>query len=208
MKLGLTYISMIVDKSGSMFNLITDTIGSYNRYLKEQKELPGEAKLSRTLFSNDVEIDKLIDIQECEELSDKNYSTYGGTALLDAIGKSIDSLGQILNKMPESERPENVVVCILTDGMENASREYRFDTIRQKIEHQQSKYNWKFLFLGANIDSFDIGSSIGIPTSCIANYKADSEGVNVAYSLMSNSTRSIRSNSFLSMEDEQNKLKV
>lgn len=194
MKENLTSINVIIDSSGSMNKLANDTIEGFNAFLAEQKLLPGEATISLTTFNtNVVNVYNQIPIQEASPLTSKNYSTLGGTALLDAVGTAIDSLGNKLSLLKEEEKPSKVLFLIMTDGEENSSREYSKEKIKNMVSHQQDKYNWAFVFVGANIDSFLEGASIGMNYSNTMNFAPSSEGVKEIYDSMSRNTSKFRS---------------
>lgn len=189
MKEGLTELVFILDKSGSMIDLTKDTIGGYNSLLEKQKKEQGEARVTTVLFSNKYE--KLydnVDINEVALLTEKEYFTTGSTALLDAVGTTIKSVGQRLHHTKEEERPSQVIVVIITDGYENSSVEFTKEEVKEMVEHQQNKYNWIFMFIGANIDDIKgEGASIGISQGFTHGYSATSKGVNSVYSAVSNS---------------------
>lgn len=176
MKQGLTEIICVIDKSGSMDSIKSDAIGAFNSFLKAQKELPGEAKLTLTLFDTDYQI-RLngVDIQSVPDLTPQTFMCGGCTALLDAAGRTIDKVGERLDKTPESERPEKVIMVILTDGQENSSKEYTHEKLMAKINHQRDVYHWEFIFLAANQDAIQAGQSIGIHNN--VNYAATGKGV-------------------------------
>ena len=193
MKENLTEMVFILDRSGSMSRLTKDTIDGYNSLIKKQKEEDGEARVTTVLFDNfyDVLYENK-DINTIEELTDKDYYARGMTALLDAIGKTINMVGHRLNMTPEEERPSKVVVVITTDGQENSSCEFTKSQIKEMIELQQNTYNWTFMFLGANIDSMKEASSMGIDTDYVRNYSANKAGTDSLYCSVSNSMMSFR----------------
>ncbi len=163
MKENLTEIVCILDRSGSMDSIITDAIGGFNKFLKDQKELEGEAKLTLVLFDDEYDIiHNGIDIQSVPELTSETYVPRGWTALYDAIGKTIKTVGERLQKTIEEERPGKVIFVILTDGYENKSTEFNGDKIKEMIEHQKEKYSWMFVFLGANLNADITAKSMGI----------------------------------------------
>ncbi|MBR3737127.1 MAG: VWA domain-containing protein [Eubacterium sp.] len=177
MKKGLTEIIYVLDRSGSMGHLTGDTIGAYNAYLREQKSFDGETKITTVLFDDKYEL--LFNGVSVDEafLDHEKYFVRGMTALYDALGKTIIDVGRRLASTPESERPEKVIFIITTDGYENASREFTQSKVREMIEHQQSKYNWEFLFFGANIDSAETASSIGVCPDAAYDFEASTEGI-------------------------------
>lgn len=192
MNTNLTEIVFILDRSGSMGTLVSDTIGGYNEFIKKQKELPGEAVLTTVLFDDKYELlHDRVNIKDVKDITHKEYYVRGTTALLDAIGKTINSVGGRFANMTENERPSKVIFVITTDGQENASKEFNLTRINEMITHQTDKYSWQFIFLGANIDAVSVGNSLGITMS--ANYSADSGGTRSLYSTISNATESYRS---------------
>lgn len=170
MKKGLTEIAVILDESGSMNEIKSDTIGGFNSFLKVNRDLPGEAKLTLVKFSTNYNIVyNGINIKEASDLNQSTYYPSGMTSLLDAVGKAIDEIGGRLSKTTEEERPEKVLMVIITDGEENSSREYSLESIKEKITHQKDKYNWEFVFLGADQDAWSNGGSMGISSSASFN---------------------------------------
>lgn len=189
----LTEVIFILDRSGSMQSLVPDTIGGFNAFVKQQKKEVGEARLTTILFDDKYEvIHDQVNIQNVPELTTKEYTARGMTAMLDAIGRTINSIGERLAKTDENERPGKVVVVITTDGQENASKEFHKAQIKEMIERQQNEYNWKFLFLGANIDSASEAGSLGIDSNFAVNYSATSIGTQSLYSAVSKGVSSVR----------------
>lgn len=162
-KENFTSIGVIIDRSGSMSSLTKDTIGGYNSFIREQKAVPGDAVLTLALFDDKYDlIHDAMPLQDVPELTAATYSVRGSTALLDAIGRTIDAMGRKLSSMKEEERPSKVLVLIMTDGEENASQEYKHSKIKEMVSHQQDVYKWEFVFIGANVDSFSVGTSMGV----------------------------------------------
>lgn len=194
MKQNYTDITVIIDKSGSMWNLQHDTIGGFNVFLTEQQKGPGTATLSLVQFENFVhKIYTAVNVNHVAQLTAATYHPSGGTALLDAVGLTIKETGERLAAMAESARPERVIFLIITDGEENASHQYTKAQVKQMIQHQQDVYKWDFQFLGANIDAVAEADSLGIARGKALNYSHTSSGVNSAYSLMSKNTTLYRS---------------
>jgi uncharacterized protein YegL len=170
-----------------------DAIGGFNSFLNEQKKLPGEATLTLIQFNTDYEvIHENKPLSDVSPINDKDYIPRGSTALLDAIGKAVDSTGRRLANTPEENRPEKVIVAILTDGKENASTSYDLSKIKDMIRHQKEKYSWEFIFLGANQDAFAEAAKIGIDSKDTLNFAATDDGIRSAYSDMSNSISTYR----------------
>lgn len=199
MKKGLTELVFILDRSGSMSGLESDTIGGYNSMLEKQRRDPGEAVITTVLFDDNYELlhDRR-NLRDIEPITDKEYFVRGSTALLDAVGKAINKIGNVQKHTAESERAEHVMFVITTDGMENASREFSYEKIRQMIERQKSKYSWEFIFLGANIDAVETAERFGISKDRAANYNADSEGTLLNYEIISETVSCIRASRLIS----------
>jgi len=176
----LTEIIFILDRSGSMGGLENDTIGGFNGFVKKQAEI-GQTTLTTVLFDDRYEI--LHNGVNAKDvfLTENEYFTRGSTALLDAIGKTINNVGERLNETPENSRPGKVIFVITTDGLENASKTYSYDRIKKMITHQTEKYNWEFIFMGANIDSAAEGNRLGINADSTFNFTADETGVDLMY---------------------------
>lgn len=204
MKQGLAELIFILDKSGSMHSLTDDTIGGFNSLIEKQKQENGEAYVTTVLFDTNYDIiHDHINLQEMKELTTTEYVTGGCTALLDAIGITIDSVGKRLNNTPEEDRPEKVIIAITTDGQENASVEYTKAQIKDKIEHQQEKYNWTFIFLGANMDAVAEASSLGINANYASNWttsaagmSAHAEGLSAAFSTIRSADINTNTNAY------------
>lgn len=194
MKENLTEIVFILDESGSMGSLEHETIAGFNSYIQEQKNCPGEAYLTTVLFDDRyIVLHDHVNIQNVPPLTKNEYSPCGMTALMDAIGKTINSVGQRLANTPEEERPAHVIFVITTDGYENASQEFSREQVKRMIEHQQNKYSWQFLFLGAGIDAYREASSIGIGGVHTMSVTANKEGTQNVYCSVSNASKAIRS---------------
>ncbi|MFA7673526.1 MAG: vWA domain-containing protein [Clostridia bacterium] len=193
MKKGLTELVFILDKSGSMGGLETDTIGGYNSMLAKQQALEGECYITTVLFDNKYELlHDRIDIKAVSAITFKQYTVGGSTALLDAIGITINKIGNVQKHTADDYRAEKVMFIIITDGQENSSHEYTSDKVKALIEQQKTKYGWEFLFLGANIDAVETASRFGIASNRAQNYHADSKGVKLNYFMMSNAVASFR----------------
>jgi len=193
MKKGLTELAFILDKSGSMSGQESDTIGGFNSVLTQQKETDGECRLTTVLFDNNYELlHDRVDIKAVSPITEKEYYVGGSTALLDAIGKTIHKIGNAQRNTAEEYRAEKVMFVIITDGMENASREYSSDKVKAQIERQKTKYGWEFIFLGANIDAVETAARFGIDRRRAQNYHADSAGHAVVYEELAKATVALR----------------
>jgi uncharacterized protein YegL len=174
MKKDYVEIALILDKSGSMTMLREQVVNGFNDFIKEQKETLKDknVKFTLILFDHNYEVKyQCINLQEVNELKYEEYTTSGLTALLDAIGKTTFDFGERFNKMKDSEKPEKVIIAIMTDGEENNSKEYSNKTIKAMIKEQEDKYNWTFLFLSSDISSIDHAKHLyGIKDQNIALY--------------------------------------
>lgn len=186
-------IICILDRSGSMQRLTNDVIGGYNSFLAQQRQEPGTAEVTTVLFDNRYEIiAKAVDLKEAPELTAKIYYARGTTALLDAIGRTIM---ETVSRMEEKEicpLKRRVLFMIMTDGMENASREYDKAAVKALIEATTNDYHWNYIFMGANIDSFAEASALGIHSDHAMNYAHDSEGVQESFARMNEAAKEVR----------------
>lgn len=186
MKKGLTELVFIIDRSGSMGGLESDTIGGFNAMLKEQLAVEGEAIVTTVLFDDKYELlHDRIDIRAVAPLTDKDYTVRGSTALLDALGSTIHKIRAVQQHAAENYRAEKVLFVIITDGQENASREYSAERVKTRIERQKQKYGWEFVFFGANMDAVMEAGKLGIAANRAQNYCGDAVGTSVAYAAMS-----------------------
>jgi uncharacterized protein YegL len=185
MKRDLTEIIFLLDRSGSMGGLERETIGGFNAFIEKQRKLEGETIVTGILFDDQYEqLWNGIDAKDVF-LTEKNYFVRGCTALLDAVGKTILDVGYRLSNTNEEERPGKVIFVITTDGMENASCEFSYEKVKELIIHQQEKYNWEFIFLGANIDAGREAESLGIISDNAYSFEATNEGIEVMYNKVS-----------------------
>jgi hypothetical protein len=184
MKKNLTEIIFLLDRSGSMSGIERDTIGGFNAFIERQCQLEGETLITTVLFDDQYEV--LWNGKDAAKtrLTEKEYYVRGTTALLDAVGKTILDVGHRLSKTPEAQRPGNVIFVITTDGMENASREFTYKKVKELIKHQQEKYNWEFIFMGANIDVAQEADSLGISIENAFDFEASEAGVEKMYDVM------------------------
>ena len=199
MKTNITELVFILDKSGSMSGLEHDTIGGYNAMLRKQQEESGKARITTVLFSHDYEIlHDQTDIKEIKPMTAKQYQVGGSTALLDAVGATIHKIGNAQKYAKEELRADKVMVVITTDGMENSSREYTYEKIKQMIERQKRRYEWEFIFLGADIEAVAAAAKLGIEHDRAVNFHSDSEGTKLNYKVISEAVSTIRANKTIS----------
>ena len=193
MKKNLTELVMILDRSGSMGGLESDTIGGYNSMLKKQGETEGEVLVSTVLFDDRSEVlyDR-VPLSRMPQMTDKEYYVRGCTALLDAVGGAIHHIGNVHKYAREEDRPEKTIFVITTDGLENASRRYSYDRVKQMVERQKEKYGWEFLFLGANIDAIETAGRFGITADRAANYNSDHKGTVLNYEVLADTVCAMR----------------
>lgn len=186
MRKGLTELVMILDRSGSMGGLESDTIGGFNSMIEKQKKEEGDALVSAVLFDNMQEVlyDRM-EIGKVEPMDENQYYVRGCTALLDAVGGAIHHIGNVHKYAREEDVPEKTIFIIITDGLENASRRYTYDKVKQMIERQKERYNWEFLFLGANIDAVKEAGRFGIKPNRAVRYEHDSVGTQLNYDVVS-----------------------
>ena len=188
-----THICVVLDASGSMASIEDDTKGSFNSFIKSQREAGG-----RTVFDLFQFSDKVKRIVERTDLSDvrddlmAKYRCSGCTALNDAVCTAIDTLGREFSDMREDERPENVVFAIITDGMENASTEFTTEDVKRRIKEQSETYKWSFQFLAANQDAFASGSKLGLGRDCCSSFVASANGVRAMCSFLGKRVEDIK----------------
>ena len=195
MKKNLTELVFILDRSGSMSGLEDDVIGGFNAMIEKQKKVPGEAIVTTVLFDDKYQLlHDRISLKGIAPLTDKDYYVRGCTALLDSIGRTIAKESNTIKHTIPEERPENVLVVINTDGYENSSREYTWKQIQTMIRKMRTKYNWEFIFLGANIDSAQMADELGIDRNNAVDYHADEEGVASNFNSVSMAATSYRIN--------------
>jgi uncharacterized protein YegL len=186
MKKGSTELIFILDKSGSMCGLEADTIGGYNSMLAKQQALDGECRITTVLFNHNYDLlHDRIDIRAVSPISEREYAVCGSTALLDAIGRTLHKIRNVQRNTADDYRAEKVMFVIITDGEENASREYSSGMIKAQIERLKARYGWEFIFLGANIDAVQTAGRFGIEPDRAADYIADSKGTELNYEVMS-----------------------
>jgi uncharacterized protein YegL len=194
MKRNKTELVFILDKSGSMAGLEEDTIGGFNAMLKKQQKAEGEAFVTTVLFDHGYELlHDRIHIKGISPITEKDYEVGGTTALLDAIGFSIQKMINVQKRTSDDERAEKVLFVITTDGMENASTEYTADKIKKMVQHQKQKFGWDFMFLGANINAISTATKFGIDEDFAVDYHADCEGTQLNYEAVNEAVMNLRS---------------
>ena len=195
MRKNVTEIVFILDRSGSMRGLEADTIGGFNGMIEKQKRETGEALISTVLFDDVSEVlyDR-VPVEKVAAMTEREYFVRGSTALLDAIGGAIHHIGNVHKYARDEDVPEHTLFVITTDGMENASRRYDSERVRQMIRRQKERYGWEFLFLGANIDAVETARHFGIGAYRAVNYRADHEGTKLNYEVLSEAVSAVRCN--------------
>ena len=204
MKKDLTELVFILDKSGSMGGLVSDTIGGYNSMLAKQRSADGACLITTVLFADGYELlHDRTDIRAVSPITEREYQTGGSTALLDAIGRSIQKIANAQRHISEDYRAENVLFVIITDGEENSSREFSSERVKRMIEHEKKKYGWEFVFLGANIDAVETAGSLGIAPDRAADYVQDSKGTQLNFDAVSETATRFRKTGCFSAEPLQ-----
>ncbi len=214
MKKDLTELVFILDRSGSMGGLESDTIGGFNAMIEKQKKEPGTAVVSTILFDNISEVlhDRIC-LESVPQMTERDYTVRGCTALIDAIGGAIRHIANIHKYARPEDIPEHTMFVITTDGMENASHQFSSNEVKEMIEQQKKEYNWEFLFIGANIDAVETAKHFGIQRDRVANYKADGVGTEILYESVAAAVSQVRKHTPLSanwnkrMEDDLKKRK-
>lgn len=193
MKRNMTELVMILDKSGSMHGMERDTIGGFNSTIEAQRAQEGEVFVTTVLFSSGVSVlHDRISISRIRPMTEKEYTTGGMTALLDAVGSTIDRVRTFRKRQRDEDKAEKVIFVITTDGLENASREYSRKLVKEMIEHEQEANGWEFLFLGANMDAETEAGSLGIRQDRSATYTNDKEGVSATFASVNSAVMAMR----------------
>lgn len=186
-----TDITFILDRSGSMSSLASDVVGGFETFVKDQRNAGENAALTLVQFDDQYEV-VFANRPIMDAPTTIQFAPRGSTALLDAIGRTINDVGARLSKTPENDRPNKVLFIVMTDGYENASREFTNVKVKELVEHQKTKYQWDFVFLGANMDSFSVGGSMGVSSFGTVNFVATSAGVRSGLQAASYYTSSAR----------------
>ena len=188
-----TELVFILDRSGSMSGLESDTVGGFNSMLEKQKKEDGAALVSTVLFNSEsVVLHDRADVHTIEPMTERQYTVGGCTALLDAIGDAVHHIGNVHKYAHPEDVPAHTLFVITTDGMENASRRYSAHDVRKLIERQKEKYGWEFLFLGANIDAVETAQTIGIAEDRAVDYRCDACGTALNYETLCETVSSVR----------------
>ena len=193
MKNNITEIVFILDRSGSMAGFESDTIGGFNAAIAKQKKLDGICYVSTVLFSGDSEVlHDRVPLETIRPLTEDDYTVGGCTALLDAVGSAIHHIGNIHKYARPEDVPEHTIFLITTDGMENASRRFDSDTVKNMVKRQTEKYGWEFIFLAANIDAVKTAGTIGIRKERAANFEQNAPSMELCYEAMADAIVSVR----------------
>lgn len=185
-----TEILVITDRSGSMGVIASDVIGGYNRFIEDQRKEPGEARVTFAQFNDTYSL--LYSgkpLADAPGLTHDTYRPMGSTALLDALGRTLNEQGQ---RIAQEQWADLVIVCVITDGLENASREYSPEKVKQMIAHAE-EHGWKFVYLAANQNAMQVAQNIGMNSAISMSYAANAAGTATAYSTLGAVTRSLRS---------------
>ena len=195
MQKDLTELVFILDRSGSMAGLESDTIGGFNAMLEKQKKQEGFALVSTVLFDHVCEmLHDRVPLERIEPMTERDYTVRGCTALLDAIGSTIEHISNIHKYARKEDLPAHTLFVITTDGMENASKRYSAEQVKAMIERQKTEYGWEFLFLGANIDAVKTAKRFGIDPDRAVKYHADAEGTAINYEAVTEAISTVRAN--------------
>lgn len=199
-----TELAFILDRSSSMETIRQAAIDGFNTFLRDQQAAPGNNRFSLVFFDTDIEtrLDS-IPVAEAVPLDVETYVPRGCTALLDAIGDTIDRLGRRFDSLPPADRPEHVTLAILTDGEENSSTRYSWHDVAKRIKHQTEIYSWEFLFLGASEDSIATAAKMNIQAANASCYQADAAGQEAAMASFSRKSISTRAKKFGHATPEQ-----
>lgn len=193
-------VIVVLDRSGSMMNIKSDMEGGFKSFIEEQAKLPGKCLVS--LYQFDHEYEMVFEKKDVNKLEGITLTPRGNTALLDAVGRTINTVGERLASTLEKHRPGSVVFLVITDGHENASREFTKEKVRSMIEHQTSVYNWQFAYLGADFSTFGEALTLGISVNNTYQYTADSKGVGLAYTNLSAAVGVLRSATMKSTDNQ------
>ncbi len=201
MKNNITELVFILDRSGSMSGLESDTIGGFNSMLEKQKRQEGSCYVSTVLFDNESEIlHDRVRLHDVPRMTDRDYTVRGCTALVDAIGCAVQHISSIHKYARPEDVPEHTMFVITTDGQENASHRYTGEQVRKMIERQKEEYGWEFLFIGANIDAVETAARYGIGKDRAVNYNADKKGTHILFDSVAEAVCNVRARAPLSAD--------
>ena len=196
MKNGYAHIALLLDKSGSMESIKEATLEGFNKFIKDQKELGGDCTVSLAMFNSRDSYSRIYEfrrIADVKKLHGAAFDPDGGTPLLRAMNTHIDETGKALAAMKEEDRPDRVLLVILTDGEENSSHDITWETVAAKIKHQEEVYGWKVVYLGANQDAIATGGKINICKSSTLDFQATPCGTKHAFNAITTGARMYRS---------------
>ncbi len=201
MKNNSTELVFILDRSGSMAGLESDTIGGFNAMIEKQKKQEGECYVSTVLFDDESRVlHDRVKLADIPKMTDDDYTVGGCTALIDAIGGAISHIGNIHKYARCEDVPAHTMFIITTDGQENASHRYTSEQVKKMIERQKEKYGWEFLFIGANIDAVETAACYGIDKDRAVNYNADQKGTKILYESVAKAVCNLRASATLSSD--------
>ncbi|MGM0898308.1 MAG: vWA domain-containing protein [Bacillota bacterium] len=193
MKTQTTELVFILDKSGSMAGLEKDTVGGFNALIDKQRKLPGEVRVTTVLFNQGYELlHDRISLEDISPLTETDYEVGGMTALLDAVGSTIQKISNVQKSKMQDRQADKVLFVITTDGLENSSCEYTYKKIHEMIAAKKKGAGWEFIFLGANIDAVATARQFGVDEEHAVNYHADAEGTELNYQVLSEAVSSFR----------------
>lgn len=205
-KKGLTEIVVVVDESGSMHSTADDAIGGFNSFIASQKEIEGEANVTLVLFDDKYQIVyNGLPIDYVSELTNETYIPGGSTALVDAVGKTIDLLSERISSLEEEEKPEKAIVIVITDGYENASKEYKGSDVSKKLKDYQSKEGWEVIFIGASEKILEQADDLGIKKDRMMSYSPSSRGTRSVYDVMDKCLTDYRTKGFYEVPKDAEK---
>ena len=196
-----TELVFILDRSGSMAGLESDTVGGFNAMIEKQRKQEGECLVSTVLFDDESKVlHDRIRLCDVPKMTENDYTVRGCTALIDAIGGAIHHIGNIHKYARKEDVPAHTLFIITTDGMENSSHRYSAERVKKMIERQKERYGWEFLFIGANIDAVETAARYGIDRDRAVNYKADKKGTRVLYDAVAGAVCNVRASKSLSAD--------
>ena len=170
----LTHLHFLLDRSGSMQSIKADTEGGFAAFVEEQRKAPGECRVTLSQFDDQYEV--VYADRPIADVPALVLQPRGSTALLDAMGRTITDAGARLAALPEAERPGTVIVAVMTDGMENASREWTHPAIKALVTQQTEAYGWQFMYMGAAQDAIEVGASLGVARDASVTYGRSKAG--------------------------------